>query len=431
MAGTRLGRSSRDTSRRSRLKVVAVGLFLLAALAVGQPDAAVKPDTLESLAGPVTNVFFEADLVQSLRDISAQAKVQIVTDGSVSGTVTAELVNLSVEAALARLLYPLGFAFKKVDDYYLVGGISPESPSFYLLAESKNVTPGYLKADEAFKLMPEQYQKYLKVVPESNTLVITAPAVVLRSIEEGLSAIDKPKPQVLIEALVTEISGEGARSFGVDWSGVLMKGGDTLMRAGANMSNLLDSGLTFAVKQLTGRLGSLSYDLVPTIQALVKDGKAHIKANPRVVTAEGQPAEISVGQERYYQMLSGSGPYPYYRLEKIEVGVSLTITPYVADNGDITLVAEPVVSDVVGQGMDALPIVSKRQAKTKVVVKDGEEVVIGGLTLSNEHLVQTRIPFLGSIPIIGFLFSNTRKVTAMSEVVIVIIPHLLKQGGGE
>lgn len=398
-------------------------LFLLAGAA--EPESlAVRPAKAKQPL--VTNVFFESDLVQALADVSAQAKIPIITDGSVGGIVSVELIQTPLDEALGKILYPLGYTFKRMDDYYLVGSGKPESPSFFLLSSSEVLAADYLRAEDAYKLLPDFYKPYLKLNAETNTMTITAPGEIIRKAKEDLASIDRPKKQILIEALVTEISTEATRALGIDWSGTFFRGADTVLRTNADFSRIADTSFGLVVKKLTSRLGDWSYSLVPSIQALAQDGKARIRANPKLVTVEGRAAEIVVGKERYYQIAAGAEPYPYYRLEKIEVGVSMTITPYVAENRDITVVVEPTVSDVVGSGLEQLPIVSKRSVKTKVVVKDGENIVIGGLVLRNEMTVERKIPLLGSIPVIGFLFGHTRKVVDENEVVIVITPHILE-----
>lgn len=375
----------------------------------------------------ITNVFYESDIQQALMDISAETRVPIITDGSVGGLVTAELVDATLEEALAKILHPRGYDFRNMGDYYLVASTRPDGAAFHLLAESRLIVPNYLKAEEAHALLPECYRQFLKLDRASNTLTATAPRQILEGIARHLAEIDQPKKQVLIEALITEISGGATRSLGVNWSGTFWRGADTVITGRSGPGVLADTGLTLVLKALTGQVGDVAYSLVPTINALVENGRARIRANPSVATIAGQAAEIVVGQEQYYSILAGSELYPYTRLEQIEVGVSLLITPYVADNGDITVFVEPTVSDVVGSGLNKLPIVSKRSAKTQVVVRNGQEIVIGGLVTSSEQTVRRKIPLLGDIPILGLLFSHTTRVTTENEVVIVITPRLVER----
>ncbi|MBM3323742.1 hypothetical protein FJY69_09745, partial [candidate division WOR-3 bacterium] len=258
--------------RPAKMLLVVLGVGF--ALAAGQQTGAETKARAAEDQPSVTNVFFETDLMQALHDISSQTRVPIVTDGSVAGTVSVELVNLPLEEALARLLYPLGYAFRRIEDYYLVGNVNPESPSFYLIAVTEVLRPSYLRADDAHKLLPDQYRRYLKVSPETNTLVAAAPRGIIDKIKQDLARIDKPKRQVLIEALVTEISTEAARSLGIDWSGVLFRGGDTILRSTADLARIADTSLGLVLKRVTGRLGDWGYGLTPSLQALVRDGKA-------------------------------------------------------------------------------------------------------------------------------------------------------------
>ncbi len=374
----------------------------------------------------VTNVFYESDLIQVLVDISAQTRVPIVTDGQVGGVVTVELVDATLPEALSRVLHPLGFAFRDMGDYILVGSARVDGPAFDQLAESQVLTPNYLRAEEAHTLMPDCFRPYLKLDKTSNTMTATAPPEMLKSIRRHLAGIDKQKKQVLIEALITEISDNSSKSFGVDWSGTFWQGADTLFSGGTQLgTGSADTGIALVVRRLTGGLGDMSYSVIPTINALVQDGKASVRANPRIMTVSGQSAEIVVGKDQYYTIVAGSEVYPYSRLEQISVGVSMVITPYVSDSGDITVQVEPTVSDVIGSGFNQLPIVSKRSAKTKVVVKDGESIVIGGLLMRNEQTIRRKIPLLGDIPILGLLFSHTAKVVSDNEVVVVVTPKVV------
>jgi len=161
---------------------------------------------------------------------------------------------------------------------------------------------------------------------------------------------------------------------------------------------------------------------------MVQKGKASIKANPKIVTLEGQKASIVVGKEQYYQMLTGPPQYPYVRLEVVKFGTSLNITPFISNKNEITVEIEPEVSDFVGKGIGDLPLISRRGVKTQVRVKDGERIVIGGLLTKNERIVQRKIPILGDIPILGFLFRYNRKETENSEVIVIITPHILRDG---
>ncbi|MFH1335053.1 MAG: type II and III secretion system protein [Candidatus Zixiibacteriota bacterium] len=148
-----------------------------------------------------------------------------------------------------------------------------------------------------------------------------------------------------------------------------------------------------------------------------------------MATLEGRKATIIIGKKQYYVIITGTVGYAYGQLERIPVGVSLDIVPYISDKGEITVEIHPEVSDVVGTGATGLPVVNKRAVSTKVRVKDGETIVIGGLIQKIESNVRRKIPLLGDIPILGLLFSRTDKRVDELETVIFITPHILTEEG--
>jgi type II secretory pathway component GspD/PulD (secretin) len=108
--------------------------------------------------------------------------------------------------------------------------------------------------------------------------------------------------------------------------------------------------------------------------------------------------------------------------------VTLAIRPRAAANGDITVEIQPEVSDVMGGGFtESLPVVLKRNVNTEVRVKDGQTITIGGLVSRTESKRETKVPFLGDIPILGYLFKTTQPETDESEIVIFITPHIIEE----
>ncbi len=374
----------------------------------------------------VSNYFYDYDIREALKDISAATGIPIITDESVKGLVTVELVNLPLEECLRRILTPFGYTFRRMDSYYLVGTAHPDNPSFPLLSTTELITPNYIKAKDCIKLLSKFYQPFISVDEETNTLAVTASPELIQRLRQDLAKIDIAPQQVMIEVLVTEFSQDALTSLGVGGSISGIKPGHSFSVIGP-LSELLDSTLGLFYGRTGAKSGDWALNSGVSFQALVRDGKVKIRANPKVVTVEGQPAYIFVGKDQYYTLLTGSISFPYERLEVIKVGVSLNITPYISDNQEITIDVQPEVSDVIqSASATGLPVVSRRQVKTKVRVKEGETLVIGGLLQKNERETRRKIPLLGSIPILGYLFSHTTKVVEESEVVVFITPHIVK-----
>ena len=374
----------------------------------------------------ITNVFYENDMREVLAAISAQTGINIVADQTVYGFVTLELTDVPFEEALRRVLSPLGFTFRRMVGYYLVGAAYPDNPSFPLLSVTERVVPNYLKAANVPGLLSSFYQPFLRFDTEANALIITASPEILQRIKQDLAQIDVPPRQVMIEALVTEFSSEARKSLGMDAGWLGTKGGDSVSII-FPVGDLIDKTLGISLFKPDAAAEGWSGQFLGTLRALVQDGKVNIRANPRVATLEGQKATIVIGKEQYYVIITGAVGYQYAQLERIPYGVSLNIVPYISDKDEITVEIQPEVSDVVGTGATGLPVISRRAVTTKVRVGDGETIVIGGLLQKNESIVQRKIPLLGHIPILGFLFSRTDKRVDEVETVVFITPHILPE----
>lgn len=375
----------------------------------------------------ISNVFYETDVKEALAAIAGQSGTNIVTDQTVYGFISLELVNVPFEEALRRVLAPFGLTFRKMPGYYLVGGAYPDNPSFALLSVTERIVPNYIKAENVPSLLSKFFEPFIHVDPKTNVMTVTASPEIIKRVKEELTKIDVPPRQVMVEALVTEMSKEARKSLGIDASWLGVKDGRNLSVI-LPIGDLLDSTLGIRYIKPNEKIKGWSGTFSATLKALVQDGKVNIRANPRVATLEGEKATILIGKEQYYVIVTGAAPYSYGQLERIPVGVSLDIVPYISDKGEITVEIHPEVSDVVGTGATGLPVVSKRTVTTTVRVKDGETIVIGGLLQKNESTVRRKIPLLGDIPILGYLFSRTDKTVNEVETVIFITPHILSDG---
>ncbi len=415
------------------LLFTAVSLALLSRGAAGQAPQAASPDPERELAREclVTNVFYDSDVREILNALGAQCYVNIVADETVSGILTIELEDIPLEEAMTRCLSPFGLTYRWMGNYYLVGQPRPENPSFPLLTETELYRPSYIKANDIPMLMSSYYEPYLRVSRETNTVALTGSPAIIARMKADLARIDTPPRQVMIEALVTEASSDVARQLGISLSaGGASTSGDS---ARIDMYPFTRGDSAYAPAQ--GRIGAMFQSIGiesgrwvgqfrARLDALVEEGDAEIRANPRVATLEGNKARIFIGREEYFSILTGSVSFAYAQLEVIKTGIVLTITPYVSGDGEITLEVEPEVSDVIGSGSTGLPVTLKRSVTTKVRLFTGETVVIGGLKVNNRMNVERKVPLLGDIPILGRLFRHSDQRTEETEVTVLITPHL-------
>jgi type II secretory pathway component GspD/PulD (secretin) len=386
-----------------------------------------EPPQAESWYGDplVTNYFYDTDLREALRDISAQTGINIIPDDTVQGIVTLEVYDMPLEECLSRMLSPLGYTFRRKNGYYIVGAPHPQNPSFPLLTETTLYSPNYVAAEDIARLLSDYYAPYVKINSSTNTVAITASPEMTESVLEDLAMIDVAPRQVMIEAIVTEMTETAARTLGLDWS----LGGNDGSSSTFSLRNFppsqTDTSLFFTFTELNRTMGEFSVTFETALRALEDDGEIDIRANPRLATLNGRPASIFIGREEYYSIVTGPLSYPYTKLELIQVGITLEVTPYVSEDDEITVAIKPEVSDVSGQGASNLPVVSKRSVDTKLRVKNGETITVGGLTLRMENVRFTGVPFLSRIPILGYLFKQETVSVEEREIVVFITPRIM------
>ena len=397
----------------------------------------------------ITNVFADTDLRQALGDIAAQASVTIIPDATVQGTVSADLKDVPLEKALDMILSAGGFAWRQREGYYLVGAPTPENPNFTIFCDTEVVALRYVDCSTLADYLGGPYKPYIAVErprPQAvtgqpqrmagarapteasagrNRLIITAPPSIMKRIKEDLARIDVPARQVMLEASVIELTEEALKEVGIDWtlrhfqvaSQAMVLGGIT----GQNATQLEPGSLTYT---------EVANKEMATLKALLEKGQARLRANPRVATADGETAEIQVGQESYFAIITGPVTFPYTTLEQIPSGITLRITPRVVEETrEIIADVYTDVRDVTGTGANNLPVITYRQASTRVKVKEGQGIVIGGLTTEVEQRTRRKVPFLGDLPLIGQLFRRSTTHTKTTEVIIVITPHILDDAG--
>ena len=374
----------------------------------------------------VTNIFYDTFVIDALSDVSVQTGIPIIADTTVSGFVTLDLVDVPFEEALNRICIPLGLTYRLMDGgYYLVGAATTDNPTFALLSDIHVVKVRYQNADTVSRLLTESYKPFVKVDSETNTIVITASPEMIARIQSDIAMIDRPIRQVMLQVLVTELSDGARKALGTEWQWESSK-----------LSSNVEGALSFTAGVLTTALGygptSIS-DFLVALKAEVQKGKAEIHANPRIVTLDGKPAEIFLGEEQQHIVLVESESGQSISRQRIvaETGIRLKFTPRISDEGEITISVEPEVSIVTGTNKEGFPIIASRRASTTVRVRDGETFVLGGLVSEINVKSTTKVPLLGDLPLLGKLFRSENSSSTETEILIMVTPVILMVSCGE
>jgi len=285
----------------------------------------------------------------------------------------------------------------------------------------------------------------------ANALVITAPPDIYRSLKSVVEQLDVRRAQVLVEAVVAEITSDKAAELGIQWrstsaisgSGVI---GGTNFSTGTSINqvaqNPLNTGDGLSIGYFNGTSSIFGTDFLNVgalLRALSGDTSTNILSTPSLVTLDNQEAEIIVGQN--VPIVTGSftntgaaqgSVNPFQTIQREDVGLTLKVKPQINKGNVIRLDIDQEVSSVVPSsvGSNQGITTNKRSIKTSVLVNDGQMIVLGGLITDNVSESEQKVPGLGDMPLIGNLFKY-RKTTKTKQNLMVFLHPVILGGNGQ
>ena len=290
--------------------------------------------------------------------------------------------------------------------------------------------------------------------PGTNALVITAPTEVMRRLRMVIDKLDIRRAQVLVEAIVAEVSYNRAAELGMTWAldgsqdnniiGVTKLGsGGIADLAGAALSG--ESGAAQALASLpqgillgAGRLNSDSgTNWGVVLRALLSDSDTNVLSTPSIVTMDNEEAEIQVGQEvpfltgQFTNTGASQGSVnPFQTIERKDVGLTLTVTPQINEGDAVVMSIALETSNLSRSGAGGAVdlITNQRKITQRVLIEDGEILVLGGLVSDNLTQSEQKVPILGSIPILGALFRSQSADTEKRTLMVFLRPVILRDG---
>jgi len=389
-------------------KIITICLIIIFSLSLIQMNIAEAQE--EQKQPTVSTVFFENSIRDALNEVSMQTGVNILYDETVVGTVTIDLQEVPLEKALEMMLISGGYTYKKIDDYYIVGSPNSNSPMYDKLSTSETITLDYITASHAVQLLPPYYEKYISTTGEDeNSLTITAPDDIIKKFKEKLSEIDKAEPQVLIEVTVTEISKEVIKERGMDLFNITTEGADENYQ--------LEYDGIFALSA-SGPAGQL----LSQIKLLEEQNKAEIVANPSIRVSNKETANLFVGEEQVLILEREEGDVQ----EEVEVGVSIEVTPEIKNDDEVRMNIAPDVSNFTEQSDNRL-VVRRSEMSSTIRGKSGETITMAGMTLDEIVEFENKVPGLGDIPLVRWLFREETEKKGEREMLILITPKIIEQ----
>ncbi len=413
--------------------------------------ARTSPLAIGAAEGPIYTgqkislVFDDADIRNILQLVAEVSDLNLIASDDVKGNITLRLVEVPWDQALDLIMEIKGLGMIRE------GNVARILPKEKIRAmEEAKLTAARTKEkleDLATEVISVSYTGLGNVAGPAKELltergkltqdnrnkqiIVTDVPSVIEKVKQLISILDTPERQVLIDARIVEVNTNFARDLGINW-GVLYQnpgsqlnnasvgiGGDFLIglpaAGGVGTEAGLGSGITF------GQLGIDKTVLNLRLSALETNGQAKVISNPRITTLNGEEAEISQGTTIPYQTVSQDGT----KTEFVDAVLNLTVTPVINPDNSVILTIEATNDSPSLTAGAVAPSIDTKKAKTKVLVKDGETTVIGGIFIENDSDSDSGVPFVNKLPWLGNLFKSQRKANSRAELMIFVTPRIL------
>lgn len=269
----------------------------------------------------------------------------------------------------------------------------------------------------------------LRTDDRTKTLVVTDLPHKMRRIEDLVKVFDRRTRSVFIEAKIVEVSLSDEFRLGVNWEHVF-NAVDPRMQLTTSLLDPLalpgqNSSSTLQLKTIVG-----GGELNAIVNALDSVGNTKILSNPHIAVLDGNKASIKVQTRQPYAealLESGSTNVIGENIKFIDVGVKLDVTPRISDDGMISMSIRPEVSSISGfyQATRQIPIVKESFAETMVMIKDGQTLIIAGMIQERRDDVESHVPLLGRIPLLGMMFRNSRDNRETQETITFLTPRII------
>ncbi|MFB0527740.1 MAG: secretin N-terminal domain-containing protein [bacterium] len=379
---------------------------------------------------PVSLDFVDADISEVIRFFALKTEMNFVLAEDVEGEVTIHLYNVPFDEALRAVLEQKNLIGIQHSENVIKIVDKSKMPTYRKTFSLQNVNASEFK-DTIDKALTEEEKKYtnVSVADVTNALIITSTAEGIEKLSKLIEELDVKKPQIRIAARIMEIDISEGVDLGIDWTvtKTFIGGGefgDTTVTGNVeDMASPFVLGTPATLNIATIISGA---DLDLTLKALAKKTKSRTLSNPTLVVENNRPAHIHVGDSIPYKETLVTAAGAAETTKQLEIGTTLDVTPAVSPTGNqISMDVDVAVKDFVGF-TDAGPQTTDRKATTKVTIREGQTVVVGGLVTETEKGTAYQVPILGDIPILGYLFKRKETHKRTLELLIFLTPHVMR-----
>ncbi len=431
--------------RKRKLIPKVLAAFLMLALIISAATAFGEEQKSDRLIKTLT--LSNADIQSVLTYLGDYGGTNIVASPSIKGNITLKLKNVTWREALNIITETYNLTVVEATDHITV--VPTKEYQDKMAKKDQFLYDRRLRKDVGTKVIKIKYasaedlETPLKTMlsergsidtdKRTNSLIIRDIPEYINRAESLIVQLDTETKQVKISAQLLEVETHFFREIGFDWSVVSrnaidhpdieLNGGTTssyTSEADASQStvkNIIDNSGGFSFSKIVN-----NFNVDAVVQAIVSSNKGRILGHPEIITVDNLEAKIQMGQKIPIKQFDEAGNVvtKFY-----DVGIQLKVTPHITAENRILMKLEPERSDY---SFDANGIIINTQnAHTNVVVDDGQTVVIGGLTSQEDRNIETGLPLLKDIPLIGGLFRYTKKETKSRDLVIFVTPKIITE----
>jgi len=350
-----------------KLLILVSSLFLILSFEGYAQESSVV-EGLDSPSEKISLDLKDTEIKDALRLISKISGLNIVASDEIQGKITARVQEVSLDEALSTIL--------------------------------RSCSLGYVKEGDIIRV--------IKISPE-------------------VLGLDFRTPQILIESKVVEAILDENSEMGINWKKI-----QTKYSTDHKADFRVESSTSFPLGKSGLLLNLFSYDVDALLHMLNTEVKTNVLSSPKVISLDSKEAKILVGDKVAYQQSSGQSTAGLTTTSVLfeDVGIKLVVTPYVRAKDYVILKIHSEVSTLkewrrLSNG-DEVPIIGTRQTDTQVIVKDKSTLVIGGLISEEKRETVHKVPILGDIPILSFLFKNRSTNTIKKELMVFMTPTIIR-----
>jgi type IV pilus secretin PilQ/predicted competence protein len=421
----------------------------------------VATETATESGGVGVREFQGDDVGQVLRLLARQAKINMVVSDQVTGTVTMRLEDVTALQAIAIIVKAKGLFMDQIDHVYYIKTAAEKTAE---PTESDNYQFSYSRAKDVAPLLASQLSS--KEAPQfderTNTIFFRETRSNIDNVRKLLVTIDKPTKQVMIEARLVEVTANPKQSYGIDWSGVVGSASQgKTFSYGANSGTSTSTGTSGNVPLTDLALGNQNNNnffgnfshlalgqfailsvpqMSATLRLLNEDADAEFLANPRVVTADNLQAKIEINRAQPVPQLNfneQTATAVFGGFQDKKFGNTLIVTPSINKDNFVTMKVKPEISNKVGDytfvfagATVASPIIDTRTLESNVLIQSGDTLAIGGLLQDEVAKARNKVPMLGDVPVLGYLFQNHLNSRTKRNLLVFVTPTIINSKYG-